>query len=146
MPASTHFMAVSTVGTAWYTTMPASLSGAMNLAGLPAEVVTNLTPELQTKRSMASSFRKRIGRFTPKGKPSWLMAVISAWQFCVSPEDVSITPRPPARDTAEANGVRAIQPMGAWMMGYFAPVWARTRFKNCLSRSGRPRSGWPRPT
>jgi hypothetical protein len=50
--------------------MPAALSGAMNLAGLPAEVVTKRMPDSQTKRSMASSFRKRIGRFTPKGRPS----------------------------------------------------------------------------
>jgi hypothetical protein len=37
-------------------------------------------------------------------------------------------PRPPARDTAEASWVRAIQPIGACTMGYLAPVWARTRF------------------
>ena len=51
------------------TTMPAALSGAMNLAGLPAEVVTKRMPDSQTKRSMASSLRKRIGRFTPNGRP-----------------------------------------------------------------------------
>src|SRR5436309_15723161 len=37
-------------------------------------------------------------------------------------------PRPPARDTAEASWVRAIQPIGACTIGYLAPVWARTRF------------------
>src|SRR3977135_494557 len=37
-------------------------------------------------------------------------------------------PRPPARETAEASWVRAIQPIGACTMGYLAPVWARTRF------------------
>src|SRR5258708_31296606 len=37
-------------------------------------------------------------------------------------------PSPPARDTAEANWVRAIQPIGACTIGYLAPVWARTRF------------------
>ena len=60
------------------------------------------------------------------------MAVISAWQFCVSPDEVSMMPSPPARDTADASGVRAIQPMGAWMMGYLAPVWAITRFMLAL--------------
>ena len=117
MPASTHFSAASTVGTAWYTVMPASFSGAMNLAGLPAEVVTNFTPDAHTKRSMASSFKKRMGRFTPNGRPSALILVISAWQLAVSPDEVSMMPSPPARDTAEASCVRAIQPMGAWMMG-----------------------------
>ena len=108
--------------------MPASCSGAMNLDGLPADVVTNFTPLVQTNLSMASSLRKRIGRLTPKGNPSAAMAVISAWQLAVSPEEVSMMPKPPARDTADASALRAIHPMGAWTMGYFAPVCARTRF------------------
>ena len=89
----------------------------MNLAGLPAEVVTKRTPDLQTKRSIASSFRKRIGRFTPKGRPSSRILRISAWQASVSPDEVSMMPRPPARDTALASALRAIQPIGAWTMG-----------------------------
>src|SRR3990167_1845334 len=108
--------------------MPASLSWRMNLAGLPAEVVTNFTPLAQTNRSMASSLRKRMGKFTPNGKPRAAILVISAWQLAVSPDEVSMMPKPPARDTAEASAVRAIHPMGAWRMGYLAPVWARTRF------------------
>jgi len=40
------------------------------------------------------------------------MLVISAWQLAVSPEDVSMIPKLPARDTAEASAVRAIHPMG----------------------------------
>ena len=38
-----------------------------------------------------------------------------------------MTPRPLAREAALASWRRAIQPIGAWMMGNFAPVWARTR-------------------
>ena len=45
------------------------------------------------------------------------MARISAWQLAVSPEDVSMMPRPPAREMAEAKVRRAIQPMGACTMG-----------------------------
>src|SRR5260370_21088035 len=37
-------------------------------------------------------------------------------------------PSPPALDTAEASGLRAIQPIGACTIGYATPVWASTRF------------------
>ena len=30
-------------------------------------------------------------------------------------------PSPPALDTAEASWARAIQPIGAWTMGYWTP-------------------------
>jgi hypothetical protein len=66
---------------------------------------------------MASSFKKRIGRLTPNGRPVAAIFVISAWQFAVSPDEVSMMPSPPARETAEASGKRAIQPMGACTMG-----------------------------
>ena len=89
----------------------------MNLAGLPAEVVTKRMPDSQTKRSIASSFKKRIGRLTPKGRPSSTIWRISCWQASVSPDEVSMMPRPPARDTALASGVRAIQPIGACTIG-----------------------------
>ena len=97
--------------------MPAAFNGAMNFAGLPAEVVTKRMPASQTKRSIASSFRKRIGRFTPNGKPLAAICEISRWQFAVSPDEVSMMPRPPARDTAVASALRAIQPIGACTMG-----------------------------
>ena len=113
--------------------MPAAFSGAMNLAGLPAEVVTKRRPVSQTKRSMASSLRKRMGRFTPKGRPLARICSISRWQFAVSPDEVSMMPRPPARDTALASALRAIQPMGACTMGKRMPVWARTRFMGGLA-------------
>jgi hypothetical protein len=84
--------------------MPASFSGPTNLAGLPAEVVTNFTPLSQTKRSMASSLRNRIGRLTPNGRPLSAILRISALQVSVSPDEVSMTPNPPARETALASG------------------------------------------
>src|SRR5258708_39989446 len=108
--------------------MPAAFSGAMNFAGLPADVVTNLTPELQTNFSIASSRRNRIGRLTPNGRFSAFILLISAWQASVSPDEVSMMPSPPARDTAEASWERAIQPIGACRIGDLAHVWARTRF------------------
>jgi hypothetical protein len=61
--------------------------------------------------------RKRIGRFTPNGRPLATMAVISRWQLAVSPDEVSMMPSPPARETAEASVLRAIQPIGACTMG-----------------------------
>jgi hypothetical protein len=45
------------------------------------------------------------------------LAPLWCWQAAVSPDEVSMMPRPPARDTALASGVRAIQPMGACTMG-----------------------------
>jgi hypothetical protein len=62
------------------------------------------TPLSQTKRSMASSLRNRIGRLTPNGRPLSAILRISALQFSVSPDEVSMTPRPPARETALASG------------------------------------------
>jgi hypothetical protein len=58
-----------------------------------------------------------MGKFTPKGKPEASMAAISRWQLSVSPDEVSMMPSPPARETAMAKGLRAIQPMGACKMG-----------------------------
>ena len=89
----------------------------MNLAGLPAEVVTKRMPASQTKRSIASSFRNRIGRLTPNGRPLATIVLISRWHWAVSPDEVSMMPSPPARDTAEASVLRAIQPIGACTMG-----------------------------
>jgi hypothetical protein len=90
-----------------------SLEGCNKFGGLPADVVTKRIPTSQTKRNIASSFKKRIGKLTPKGKPLSTIARISRWQFSVSPDEVSIMPKPPARETALAKGLRAIQPMGA---------------------------------
>ena len=98
--------------------IPAAFSGATNFAGDPAEVVTNRTPLVQMKRSMASSFRNRIGRLTPNGASvSSRIFTISAWQFAVSPDDVSMMPSPPALHTADASADRAIHPIGACRTG-----------------------------
>ena len=43
-PAATAFSAAAMVGTTWKTVSPASLSAPVCLVGLPAEVVTNVTP------------------------------------------------------------------------------------------------------
>jgi hypothetical protein len=45
------------------------------------------------------------------------MMAISRWQLEVSPYEVSMMPKPPARETADAKVLRAIQPMGACKMG-----------------------------
>ena len=102
------------LGTAWYTINPADLRRSIYFAGLPADVVTNLTPHSATKSTIESSCKKRIGRFTPKGfLVNEAIFLISSLQASTSPEEVSITPRPPALDTAEANWLLAIQPIGA---------------------------------
>ena len=46
----------------------------------------------------------------------------------ISPDDVSIIPIPPASHTADASWLLAIQPIGAWIIGYLDPVWAATLF------------------
>jgi hypothetical protein len=99
------------------------------LAGEPAEVVTNFTPLAATRSTTRASRMNRSGRLTPKGLvvSSFILA-ISARHWSTSPLDVSMTPRPPALETADASWLRAIQPIGAWTIGYFTPVWASTRF------------------
>ena len=51
----------------------------------------------------------------------------------ISPDEVSMIPSPPALHTAEASCDRAIQPIGACTIGYFAPLCSRNRFISCLS-------------
>ena len=56
--------------------------------------------------------------FTPKGLSVRSRILrISSRTASSSPDDVSMMPRPPALDTAEASWARAIQPIGAWTMG-----------------------------
>ena len=53
---------------------------------------------------MLSSFKNKSGRLTPKGLSVIVaIALISALQFSTSPEEVSITPKPPAFETADAS-------------------------------------------
>ncbi len=74
------------------------------MPGSPADVVTNLMPCSKTNSIMLSSLRNIKGKLTPKGlSVSLAIARISALQFSVSPDEVSITPNPPAFETAEAS-------------------------------------------
>src|ERR1700716_3229203 len=108
---------------------PAALSVGKSLAGEPAEVLTNFTPLAATRSTIRGSRMNRIGRLTPNGlRGSSFILAISARHLSTSPLDVSMMPSPPAWETAEASWLRAIQPIGAWTMGYFTPVWASTRF------------------
>src|SRR5260370_39354927 len=88
--------------------MPAAFSGAMNFAGLPADVVTNLTPELQTNFSIASSRRNRIGRVTPNGRLPGLILLITSWNAQGSPDTGYIIDSPPVRHNAETCLVRSM--------------------------------------
>ena len=86
--------------------------------GLPAEVVTKRTPSSTTKRTMSGSRTKACAMLTPKGRSvSSRILRISPRITSSSPEEVSMIPSPPALETAEASGARAIHPMGAWTMG-----------------------------
>ena len=57
--------------------------------------------------------------FTPNGLSVRLRIFLTSSRTAGrSPDEVSMIPRPPAFDTAEASCARAIQPIGAWMIGY----------------------------
>ena len=56
--------------------------------------------------------------FTPNGlSVRSRILPISSRTASSSPDDVSMIPRPPAFDTAEASWARAIQPIGACTIG-----------------------------
>ena len=60
------------------------------------------------------------------------IARISSFTASSSPDDVSMIPSAPAFDTADANRLRAIQPIGACTIGIVTPSWRETR----LSKAG----------
>ena len=71
---------------------------------------------------MLSSARNKIGKLTPKGLfVRAAIFFISPLHCSTSPEEVSIIPKPPALETAEASWLLAIHPIGAWIMGYLQP-------------------------
>src|SRR6185437_9554836 len=124
--------------------------------GSPADVVTNLTPWSMTNFTMSGSRTKACAIFTPNGffvRPRifWISMRTSSSR----PDDVSMMPMPPAFDTAEASWARAIQPMGAWTMGYSTPsisvmrfsIGFDMRFPCCSFREPSPRlfakANWP---
>ena len=74
--------------------------------------------------------------FTPKGLSVRVRKVlISCRTASRSPDEVSITPRPPASHTAEASCDRAIQPIGAWMIGYCTPKRSVMRLRMAMVSS-----------
>jgi len=88
---------------------PAALSVGSSFAGEPAEVVTNFTPDFATRSTIRGSRMNSSGRFTPNGlSVSSFIFAISARQTSTSPLDVSMMPNPPALETAEASGLRAM--------------------------------------
>jgi hypothetical protein len=70
-----------------------------------------------------------MGKFTPKGfLVSSDIFFISVLQISTSPEEVSITPNPPALETEDASLLLAIHPIGACIIGYFDPKCLVTLF------------------
>ena len=68
--------------------------------------------------------------FTPKGlSVRSRIFTISARTASSSPDDVSMMPRPPALETAEASCARAIHPIGAWTIGCSMPRRSVTRVR-----------------
>ena len=100
----------------------------MKRLGSPAEVVTKRTPA-STTMSMTESSRTRFwAMFTPNGRlVRSRMAATSRTKASISPEEVSMIPRPPAAETADASCDRAIQPIGAWTTGISTPSSRVTR-------------------
>jgi hypothetical protein len=117
-PASTALRAADRVGTTWNTVSPASLSWLVYRRGSPADVVTKRTPCSTTNSTMDGSRTNSWAMFTPNGRSvSPRISRISARIASSSPDEVSMMPMAPAFETADANGDRAIQPIGAWTMG-----------------------------
>ena len=84
--------------------------------------MTNFTPWSTTKETMSGSRTKAWAMFTPNGlSVSVRIFLTSSRTASSSPDEVSMMPRPPALDTAEASCARAIQPIGACTMGYSTP-------------------------
>ena len=122
-PAAIAFSAPRMVGTTWKTVMPSSFSCGANAEGSPADVVTNEISFSTTKSTMPGRSRMNIwARFTPNGfVVSSRIAAISPLIASRSPDEVSMMPRPPASETADASWLRAIHPIGACTMGISIP-------------------------
>ena len=121
-PASTAFSAAASVGTTWYTVSPAALRIGVYFVGDPADVVTNLTPCSITNSAIDGSRTKACAMFTPNGRSvSSRIRAISPFTMSSSPDDVSMIPHAPARDTAAASWLRAIHPIGACTIGTSTP-------------------------
>ena len=136
-PAAIAFSAPRSVGTTWNTVMPRSFNCGASADGSPAEVVTNEISFLVTKSTMPGRSRMNIwARFTPNGlSVSVRIAAISPLMVSRSPEDVSMIPSPPALETADASGLRAIHPIGACTIGISMPSISVIRVFNVASSS-----------
>ena len=100
----------------------------MYFIGEPADVVTNCTPWSMTNSAMLGSRTKAWAMLTPNGlSVRSRIRRISSFTASSSPDDVSMIPQAPARETAEASWLRAIQPIGAWTMGMSTPRARVTR-------------------
>src|SRR6476661_3106882 len=110
------------------------------LVGEPAEVVTNWTPWSITNSAMFGSRTKAWAMLTPNGRSvRSRIRRISSLTASSSPDEVSMIPQAPARETADANRLRAIQPIGAWTSGMSRPRARLTRLSYATGR-GTPRS------
>ena len=81
----------------------------MKRLGSPAEVVTNRTSLSTTKSTIDGSRTRFWAMFTPNGLSVRVrIRRISSRMASSSPDDVSMIPMPPAFDTADARGDRAM--------------------------------------
>jgi hypothetical protein len=110
---------------------PASFRIDVYFVGEPAEVVTNSTPCSITNSAIDGSRTNAWAMLTPNGRSvSSRILRISSFTASSSPDDVSMIPQAPARDTAEASWLRAIHPMGACTIGMDTPRSRLTRLSN----------------
>lgn len=81
----------------------------MYFVGSPADVVTNVTPFSATKSTIDASRTNSCAMLTPNGLSVRSRILrISSRTSSSRPDDVSMMPRPPAFETAEASWARAM--------------------------------------
>src|SRR6185369_7510509 len=137
-PASMAFVAAAIDGTTWKTVRPSDFSASQYLLGSPAEVVTNLPPWSATNLTMSGSRTNAWATLMPHGLSVRVRIFLtSSFTSSRRPEEVSMIPKPPALDTAEASCARAIQPIGACTIGYLTPSKSVMRFFMASSGLGR---------
>ena len=90
--------------------MFASCSASVSTIGSPAEVVTKWISWPATKSTTSAGSRtKSCAMFTPNGlSVRSRILTISSCTWSSWPDDVSMTPRPPAFETADASCARAM--------------------------------------
>ena len=104
------------------TLMPASFQAGTYLPGLPAPVVTTLTPSSTTTLASSSMWGFISIRLTPKGLSVAALAMrISLRRVSASMPPEPIRPSAPALETAAANAPVAMLAMPPWMIGNSVP-------------------------